>query len=184
VQRPKEQPNGVAKQRMILGTHTSDNEQNHLMIAEVNLPLEDSEFDAKGYDEQRNEVGGVGAAPGIGHVTVVQQINHDGEVNRARYMPQNEFLIATKTPNAEVLVFDWSRHDSKPSRDGQCNPFLRLLGHDVEGYGLAWNPHDMRKGTLLSGSDDAKICVWDINQQKGPVRLPLHPHFMLCYFPA
>ena len=27
----------------------------------------------------------------------VQLINHDGEVNRARYMPQNPFMLATKT---------------------------------------------------------------------------------------
>jgi hypothetical protein len=27
----------------------------------------------------------------------IQLINHDGEVNRARYMPQNPFMLATKT---------------------------------------------------------------------------------------
>jgi hypothetical protein len=32
-------------QRLILGTHTSEGEQNHLMIAEVELPLEDTELD-------------------------------------------------------------------------------------------------------------------------------------------
>lgn len=164
--------NGVVKQKMILGTHTSDNEQNHLMLAEVQLPLEDSEYDARAYDDEKMEVGGVGAAHGIGHVTVVQQINHEGEVNRARYMPQNEFLIATKTPSADVLVFDWSKHDSKPSKDGKCTPFLRLSGHDVEGYGLAWNPHHVRMGNLLSGSDDANICLWEIDGVRGGVRFP------------
>lgn len=163
--------NGFSKQRMILGTHTSDNEQNHLMIAEVSLPLEDSEYDARAYDEQKAEVGGVGVPAGIGHVTVKMQINHDGEVNRARYMPQNDNLIATKTPQAEVLVFDWTTHESKP-RDTTCNPHLRLIGHDVEGYGLAWNPHDMKKGNLLSGSDDAKICVWDVMGNTNSVARP------------
>ena len=42
-----------------------------------------------------NQVGGFGAA--AGKVQVVQQINHAGEVNRARVMPQNSFIIATKT---------------------------------------------------------------------------------------
>ena len=162
--------NGIAKQKLILGTHTSDGEQNHLMLAEVQLPLEDSEYDARAYDDEKMEVGGVGMANGIGHVTVVQQINHEGEVNRARFMPQNEFLIATKTPTAEVLVFDWSKHDSKPSRDGKSTPFLRLSGHEVEGYGLAWNPHEARKGNLLSGSDDANICLWEIEGARGGVR--------------
>ena len=41
------------------------------------------------------QVGGFGAA--AGKVQVVQQINHAGEVNRARVMPQNSFIIATKT---------------------------------------------------------------------------------------
>jgi histone-binding protein RBBP4 len=59
------------------------------------LPLEDTETDARQYDEERGEVGGFGAA--AGKVQVIQQINHDGEVNRARYMPQNPFLLATKT---------------------------------------------------------------------------------------
>ena len=53
---------GIRKQKLLLGTHTSDGEQNHLMLAEVNLPLEDSEYDARLYDEQKAEVGGVGVA--------------------------------------------------------------------------------------------------------------------------
>eukprot|EP00897_Mesotaenium_endlicherianum_P007597 jgi/Mesen1/6866/ME000351S05977 len=95
-----------------------------------------------------------------GGVSVVQQITHEGEVNRARYMPQNPFLIATKTVTAEVYVFDYSRHPSRPA-DGGCNPDLRLRGHRTEGYGLSWSPH--LAGHLLSGSDDAQICIWDIN---------------------
>ena len=42
-----------SQQRLILGTHTSESEQNYLMIAEVRLPLEDTEIDARKYDEER-----------------------------------------------------------------------------------------------------------------------------------
>lgn len=38
--------------KLLLGTHTSGAEQNHLMIAEVRLPLEDTEIDARKYDEE------------------------------------------------------------------------------------------------------------------------------------
>jgi histone-binding protein RBBP4 len=144
---------------MILGTHTSDNEPNYLMLAQVQLPLEDAENDARQYDDERGEIGGFGCANG--KVQVIQQINHDGEVNRARYMPQNPFIIATKTVSAEVYVFDYSKHPSKPPQDGGCNPDLRLRGHNTEGYGLSWSP--FKHGHLLSGSDDAQICLWDIN---------------------
>ena len=143
---------------MILGTHTAEHEQNYLMLAEVHLPLEDTEYDARQYDDDRNEVGGFGGAHGKVHI--VQQINHDGEVNRARHMPQEKFIIATKTISAEVYVFDYSKHPSKPPSDGECRPDLRLLGHTQEGYGLAWS--SLRTGHLLSGSDDETVCLWDI----------------------
>eukprot|EP00245_Coleochaete_scutata_P013461 TRINITY_DN5484_c0_g1_i1.p1 TRINITY_DN5484_c0_g1~~TRINITY_DN5484_c0_g1_i1.p1 ORF type:complete len:425 (+),score=83.86 TRINITY_DN5484_c0_g1_i1:128-1402(+) len=146
-------------QRLILGTHTSEGEQNYLMLAEVQLPLEDTETDARQYEDEDREAGGFGVANG--KVQIIQQINHEGEVNRARYMPQNPFLIATKTVNAEVYVFDYSKHPSKPSNDGICNPDLRLRGHKTEGYGLSWS--HFREGHLLSGSDDAQICLWDIS---------------------
>lgn len=76
-------------------------------------------------------------------------------------MPQNPFIIATKTVSAEVYVFDYNKHPSKPPLDGACNPDLRLRGHNTEGYGLSWSK--FKQGHLLSGSDDAQICLWDIN---------------------
>lgn len=150
---------GYSKQQLILGTHTSENEQNYLMRAEVHLPLEDSETDNRGYDEERGEVGGFGSSQG--RIQIQQQINHDGEVNRARACPQNHFLIATKTVSADVYVFDYSKHPSKPAPGGECKPDIRLTGHKNEGYGLSWS--SQREGYLLSGSDDAQICVWDVN---------------------
>ncbi|KAM7470405.1 hypothetical protein LguiA_008588 [Lonicera macranthoides] len=157
----REEPLGkdYSVQKMILGTHTSENEPNYLMLAQVQLPLEDAENDARHYDDDRSDFGGFGCANG--KVQIIQQINHDGEVNRARYMPQNSFIIATKTVSAEVYVFDYSKHPSKPPLDGACSPDLRLRGHSTEGYGLSWS--QFKQGHLLSGSDDAQICLWDIN---------------------
>ncbi|KAF8683049.1 hypothetical protein HU200_045033 [Digitaria exilis] len=131
-------------QKVVLGTHTCEGFDNFLMIVEVYLPCED--FVADNCRKPK--------------VQIVQQINHDGEVNRARYMPQNSFIIATKTVSAEVYVFDYSKHPSKPPLDGACNPDLRLKGHNSEGYGLSWSI--FKEGHLLSGSDDAQICLWDI----------------------
>jgi len=37
---------------------------------------------------------------------------------------------------------------------------LRLLGHAEEGFALSWNP--LKSGTIASGANDGKICVWDI----------------------
>ena len=59
------------KQKMVLGTHTSEMEQNYLMLAEVRLPTADDETDATGYDDERGEVGGFGTAAGKVQVRVL-----------------------------------------------------------------------------------------------------------------
>ncbi|XP_035585234.1 histone-binding protein RBBP4-like [Zalophus californianus] len=122
--------------RLVLGTHTSD-EQNHLVIASVQLPNDDAQFDASHYDSEKGEFGGFGSVSG--KIEIEIKINHEGEVNRARYMPQNPCIIATKTPSSDVLVFDYTKHPSKPDPSGECNPDLRLHGHQKEGCGLSWN---------------------------------------------
>ena len=71
--------------------------------------------------------------------------------------------MGTKSPSSSVLVFDYSKHGSRPT-DNICRPQHRCLGHTAEGYGLAWNPHV--EGQLLSGSDDATLCIWDLKEAK------------------
>lgn len=59
-----------------------------------------------------SEFGGFGSVSG--KIEIEIKINHEGEVNRARYMPQSPCIIATKTPTSDVLVFDYTKHPSKP----------------------------------------------------------------------
>jgi len=102
-----------------------------------------------------------------------KKIPHDGEINRARYMPQNPDLIATKTTMGDIFIFDRTKHSSMPSHpssDGsfQCHPELKLKGHSKEGYGLSWNRR--KEGHLISGSDDHLVCYWDIRQMEKGVK--------------
>lgn len=109
--------------RLILGTHTSD-EQNHLLIATVHLPNDNAEFDASTYESEKGNFGGFYFPSGKLEITM--KINHEGEVNRARYMPQNPDIIATKTPSGDVLVFDYANHPVRPSSELGSQPDLRL----------------------------------------------------------
>ena len=157
-QQPNESTSDYVTHRLILGTHTSD-EQNHLVIAKLQLPTEDTRYDSSKYEAERGEFGGFGAV--TGKVEVEIRINHDGEVNRARYMPQQPHIIATKSPSSDVFIFDYTKHPSTPDEKKGFIPNLRLTGHTKEGYGLSWNP--TTEGHLLSASDDQTVCLWDVN---------------------
>ena len=119
----------------MLTSYRAGDDPNHLVIATVQLPNEETPHTAQKYDEERGgenfvsfsllrsrptlnyaisfpERGGFGSA--LGKLDVTVQIVHEGEVNRARYMPQNPTVIATKTPSPDVLIFDYTQHPSKP----------------------------------------------------------------------
>jgi histone-binding protein RBBP4 len=149
------------ERRLLLGTHTCENEQNYVLMVNVVLPEDDDEEEemqeaATGENWHNEPTKSKGPRA---KVEIVKRINHQGEVNRARYMPQNPSIIATKGPAAEVYVFDETKQPAKPPTDGSCTPLLKLTGHTKEGYGVCWNP--MIAGRLVSGSDDSTVCVWD-----------------------
>ena len=142
-----------SEQRLVLGTHTSGTEQNFLMIAKAVLPLPETTIDARTYNESTSasDVGGFGGPKA--KIEIETRINHPGEVNRARYCPHNKFLIATKTVDADVLVFDTTRHPTTPVGP-EVDYLLKLRGHTKEGYGLEWSP--IKKGYLASAADDQR----------------------------
>jgi histone-binding protein RBBP4 len=122
--------------RLLLGTHTSGQAQDYLQIATVSIPKRDGpssdKLDRSNYDDERAELGGHSIPPAP-RIQITQKINHAGEVNRARYMPQNPDLIATKAVTGEVLIFDRTKHSSEPEKDGVCRPDIRLVGQQKEG---------------------------------------------------
>lgn len=178
--------------RLIIGTNTSGNDPNFLHIANVTLPGATTMVDtrASSYDEEQSgipikcmsflflllflELGGYGGADC--KVQIMQSIVHEGEVNRARHMPQNPCLIATRTVQGDVLFFDYTKHPSNPSSLDVCKPDLRLKGHRGEGYGLSWNR--MVKGHLLTCDDNDTICLWDVTAGNKDTR-HLSPKIML-----
>ena len=124
--------------RLLLGTHTSGQAQDYLQIATVHIPKRGhpstgaDKLDRADYDDERGELGGHNLPP-TPRIQIIQKINHSGEVNRARYMPQNPDLIATKAVTGEVFIFDRTKHSSEPERGGICKPDIRLIGQHQEG---------------------------------------------------
>ncbi|MBA0675639.1 hypothetical protein Goshw_029346 [Gossypium schwendimanii] len=137
--------------KLVLGTHTSGGAPDFLMIADAVLPTLASESNIAAKNDD----------PVIPKVEITQKMRVDGEVNRARCMPQNPVIIGAKTSGSDVFVFDYAKQAAAKEQEGDCVADLRLRGHEKEGYGLSWSP--FKEGYLLSGSQDHKICLWDLS---------------------
>ena len=100
----------------------------------VKTTIIDAPNPASNYNEEKNELGGYSAAAAsassssssssgnnnntndrVGKIDIKMKIPHEGEVNRARYMPQNHFVVATRGPGTDVYIWDLSKHPSFPS---------------------------------------------------------------------
>lgn len=176
--------NYLTVQKMVIGTLTSGQEDDYLMIAKTRLPthprlhslnynkdiLDTSENNISNNDTVNNNIVPYNNQEAINSFVKIEnkieietKIRHEGEVNKAKPMPQeNKFnIIATKTNSGEVHIYDYFKHPPKPPEDKKdpC-PNKRLKGHTDIGYGLSWSP--FKEGMLLSGGYDQLVCMWDV----------------------
>ncbi|KAI9299234.1 putative histone-binding protein rbbD [Neoconidiobolus thromboides FSU 785] len=140
-------------QRLLTGTNTSNSDKDYVQIANVLLP---KNLDV---EQDGSKEGGYGGAKP--RVSIAHRINHEGEVNRARYMPQKLDIIASFSSTGKVFIFDRTRHPLSPPEDGICRPEIELSGHTQEGFAMSWNTK--KEGQLITGSGDKTICLWDIS---------------------
>eukprot|EP00944_MAST-04C_sp_MAST-4C-sp1_P010492 g10492.t1 len=152
--------------RLLLGTHTSTGENNALIVAKVNLPKDEASLSAE--EIERINMG-QGYSDVDSKIVFEKWINHPGEVNLARYMPQDPDIIATKSISGDILLFDLKDYpvlsNGRKSKGDSVNVSSVCKGHKKDGYALEWNPN--KKGLLLSGADDALICSWQVDMNKG-----------------
>ena len=150
----------LRQHRLLIGTNTSQNDDdNYLQIVHIRVPKL-SNPEASDYNETSNEIGGYGAGKEKFEFEVRQKIRHPGEVNKARYMPQNANLIATWSVNDGVLIWDRTKHTLDAEKD-KGEPEITCDGHEKEGFGLSWSPHT--EGQLASASEDETVRLWDID---------------------
>ncbi|EGR27354.1 multicopy suppressor of ira1, putative, partial [Ichthyophthirius multifiliis] len=139
--------------KLLLATHTSQQENDYLLLASVTLPIEQQELQDKNQHKNYKNL-----------IKIDKKIMHQNESNRARIMPQNAKIIASKIINGEVHIFNIDDE----GMENEIKPQKKLKGHKQEGYGLQWN--SQKEGYLLSGGYDKKICIWDIlNQNEKPI---------------
>ena len=149
---------GLFEHRMLFGTSTSGQQTEYIQIAKFEMP-DFGETDPTKYNEQVEEIGGYGGGKKPFTFDIVQRIVHDGEVNKARYMPQNPEIIATMSSTGQTFIYDRTKHSLQPKDDNHY-PQMILKGHTDEGFGLNWSP--FIEGQLVTGAQDNTVCLYDI----------------------
>lgn len=81
---------------------------------------------------------------------------------RARHMPQNHFIVASRGPSEKIFFWDFAKHDSFPAEGSPFCPEGYGIGHSKEGFPLEWSK--LKQGFLLSGSEDTTVQLWDISK--------------------
>lgn len=138
--------------KILMGTNTKT-DQNHVKLVSVSLPPTFS-------DEYKTE-----SATEIPttllksrQLNIVREWNHPGEVNKLQINRFNS-LFATHTNTGDILLYDINDEKSK-------NHKSTLKFHTSEGFGLEWNPNPSKENFLLSSSEDCKIALWDLGNDK------------------
>lgn len=81
---------------------------------------------------------------------VVQQFRHEKEANRLRYSLSDPNYFATFNPDGDVTIYSLTG-----------GSFVLPHTHSNNGYGLSWDPYN--PGRLVSGADDSKVVVWQVD---------------------
>ncbi|KCZ81912.1 hypothetical protein H312_00673 [Anncaliia algerae PRA339] len=136
--------NNQTTQRLLISPHTSGQDQEYLLIVEITLP--DSVDDAETGDNFKFKI--------------VQKIALDVEVNRARYSYLSPNMIAVRSDDKDVLIFDSTKH---LSNEKKSKPDYVLKGHEAGGFGLDWSFFE--SNLLLSCGEDKKIVLNDISNE-------------------
>lgn len=150
-------------QRVVLGTHTNREEEDHLIVAGVKLPVADVDMAGEALAASR-QAGTALLSKTPVKVEPVVVLNHQGEVNKARHMPQQPNIIATRPPSGEIYVFDIAEYAETRSEP------IKLIAHKKEGFGLDWST--VTFGRLATGGIDQIICLWDVGSAhtQSPIR--------------
>jgi histone-binding protein RBBP4 len=188
--------------RLVVGTDTNNEEQNFLRIYRVIVPKfidedEETGLNSDNYDQDKRgqscpaclkarrinlrllnyhliELRSHTIPSSIPtRLSPIQNIPHPSCVNRARHMPHNPDLIATKCGDASgrVLIFDRTKHgdyeDDKALQEelsklgGKGGRWeIELKGCQSEGFPISWNPTKEGEGHFLSGGEDGRILHW------------------------
>ncbi|ORM39518.1 Histone acetyltransferase type B subunit 2 [Babesia sp. Xinjiang] len=164
--------NGATAHKVLLGTHTSGNDVEYAIVAEIKLPvpairenMSSCENFARFFSYHKTHKMAMMGHP-LPVLDIKAKLVHPGEVNRIVHCPGKQFTFVTHTNFGDLLLYDYSRHPSTPRSATRAAPQIVLTaGHTADGFGASWV--DDRK--LVSVATDGSVCTWDITAKSTAV---------------
>lgn len=164
----------ILYQRLLLGSFTSgqavdkisilqlpyyEDLNKHLNVDKLNYNNDKLEFELTTVSKRK--------------VSTLQKINHQGDVNKLLYMPQNPDVIASGNNYGELVIYDRTKHSTYKNNDDIeiDDPELRLgtsesdneVSDNNEIFALDWNKQ--QEGMIISGNMKGEINLYDIKSQ-------------------
>ena len=177
-------------QKMALGTYTSGQEADYLLIGKVRLPVSKisletnppNKFLSKDEIEKLNNI----TRDQIieehskceNKIEIETKIYHDEEVSKVKVNPINSNMIATQTNIGEIHLYNYHNFLPIPKDDTIPETTKRFKCHTKIGYALSWSL--LKADYLLSGSYEGTVCLWDTNSNNSESLYHFHEHTSEC----
>lgn len=162
----------VTLQRLVVGTFTSGIGTDSISIYQLpqykNLNQQLNVDSLKYNPDKREFEVGVPSKP----LALLQKINHVGDVNKLRYMPQNPDVIASANNMGDLVVYDRTKHSNTIAT---LTPQLRLAHNShVDIFAVDWNRQ--REACIVAADTDGAVLIFDIkNSYKAKADSTLAP---------
>ncbi|KAJ5078887.1 histone-binding protein msi1 [Anaeramoeba ignava] len=156
-------------QEIVLGSKSKKLEDNFLYFLSINIPIDETQFDSQ--ENQKSTIQtkkqNLEDHPMI---RIVDKIQHQGNVNKVRIMPQNSNIISTITNKGKIFIYDISKisntYENINQKEKQILNKNPILEYNISegGNGLSWNYQ--KEGFLLTGNYKGEIDIFNINAEK------------------
>lgn len=152
----------VQYQKLVIGTQNPDSSGNHLYIAKTKIPNKKARESLRSREYSIAKPADSILKPGSNCVELEVQIMHPGEVLKARAKPNAFNVVASKSNDGRVYVFDYSREPVMPDGN-RLKAQLILTGHSCEGWGVDWALEGHR---IISADNSGAILMWDLEESR------------------
>lgn len=152
-------PEGVY-QRLLYGTFTNHATQDQVILGQAFIPSAIPTPDNVVYnpDKQEFELKLTRSSA----FKTIHSINHFGDVNRARYMPQNPDVIASANHLGQISIYERTKLPMRQAEGEIKSHALFNPSNSVEGeiFAIDWNK--AKEGELVSGDINGNVYLYDI----------------------